>query len=135
MFKLVKYSNALNNYPEIIEFPCDLDCEYFNGCVYNINNGMVSVNQVTDNDPKFIAIETIVPYTKDTIKGYFPQEGMIFETTATEGISQSNVGGTYNFIVYSTGGGGMSGTSGSDVLLLDYHTYEKNRKVLVALKW
>lgn len=85
MFKLVKMLNGKHCAPEIVEVKILSAFDYKAGAMYFFETGALVKEFNEKDDKKFIAIESLPKNSgKETIKGFFVNENMVFEADVKE---------------------------------------------------
>ena len=137
MFKLVKINGARTNVPETITFAVKNTENYLTGCLYYVNNDYVSSTPSSEDDLKFIPLETVKAGSgKKKICGYVVTDNMVFETDIYNDYTSAKVGSA--LLAYTDDDGhlvGVDSESGYDAMLLSKDEAKSRKKVLVALKW
>jgi len=86
MFKLVKLLNGKHCAPEIVEVRAFEPFNYVAGNMYFFRSGALVKELNEKGDKKFIPIESLPAKSgRETIKGFFVTEDMIFEVDLGEG--------------------------------------------------
>ena len=137
MFKLVQIKGARTNVPEPTILNIDGSTPYLAGAVYYIGEGLVSTMPTSEDNLKFIPLETVKANSgKTKLCGYIVTEGMVFETDIYNDQTKAKVGNT--LMAYTDNDGNIIGVyseSGYDAMLLAKDEAKTKKKVLVALKW
>ena len=137
MFKLVKIIGARTNVPEPTYVNIDPEREYLAGCFYYFTEGKITTYPVSQDDLKFIPLETLPANSEKTkIFGYFVTENMVFETDILGDYTAVKIGNTL-LAHYDENDNicAVEAEVGYDIKLLSMDEADTRKKVFVALKW